>query len=443
VLFQFLKYIQPTNYFIRFKNDGTSVFPEITDLNEDIKSQLHLDNNYASDTSKEYDLSWQALQLGYIGHAKTYSSFEKLPLEDNYRFIRKYFNAIWAFYVLCLRLISLKNPITNISAYINSSNTKRSQYLNQPIDYYSWEDFQSKLLEEQPLVSVIIPTLNRYQYLKDVLLDLEQQDYKTIEIIVIDQSFPFNESFYQDFKLNLTVKYQEERALWLARNTAIEISKGDYILLFDDDSRVDPNWISNHLKCLDYFNADISSGISISLIGDKVPKNYAFFRRSDQLDTGNVLLKKSIFKEIGLFDRQFEKQRMGDGEFGLRAHTNGFLNISNPFAKRLHLKVGSGGLREVGSWDGFRPKKWLDPRPVPSVLYLYRKYYGSRNAKLELLKTVPASIMPYRFKGHKLCMIIGALLSVILLPLILFQVLKSWRLASEKLSQGPLIDALN
>jgi len=81
------------------------------------------------------------------------------------------------------------------------------------------------------LVSVIIPTLNRYQYLKDVLSDLEQQDYINIEVIVIDQSSPFNELFYKDFNLDLTVKYQEERALWLARNTAVEMSKGDYILL--------------------------------------------------------------------------------------------------------------------------------------------------------------------------------------------------------------------
>ena len=63
-----------------------------------------------------------------------------------------------------------------------------------------------------------------------------------------------------------------------------------------------------------FFNADISSGVSISVVGDTVPKNYSFFRRSDQLDTGNVLLKKSLFKTIGLFDRQFEKTTHGEME---------------------------------------------------------------------------------------------------------------------------------
>lgn len=442
-MFQFLKYIQPTNYFTHSTVNHASIFPDVEFLEEEIKTQLQLDKGYQSDIAQDYDISWQAVQLGYTGDARTYKTFKELPLVDEYRFVRKYFNSVWAFYILMLRLLSFKNPFKNIGSYIQTRNVRRSKLYLKPIKYSDWMRFESQLIEQQPLVSIIIPTLNRYKYLKDGLKDLEHQDYKNFEVIVIDQSQPFNQEFYDDFKLNITVKYQKELALWLARNNAIKLSKGDYILLYDDDSRVESDWITSHLKCLDFFKADISSGISISVVGDKVPKNYSFFRRSDQLDTGNVLLKKSIFKTIGLFDRQFEKQRMGDGEFGLRAHVNGFLNVSNPYAKRLHLKVGSGGLREMGSWDGFRPQKWTDPRPIPSVLYLYRLYFGDKKAKLELLKTIPRSIMPYRYKSNKILKLIGVLIAVFMLPIILFQVNKSWRLASEKIEEGPLIEAIH
>jgi len=63
-----------------------------------------------------------------------------------------------------------------------------------------------------------------------------------------------------------------------------------------------------------------------------------------------------------LFDEKFNGMRMGDGEFGMRAYTKGYKSISNPYAKRLHLKVSEGGLREMGSWDGFRPKKMVCPQ---------------------------------------------------------------------------------
>jgi len=439
VLFTFLKYLQPTHYFQLFRNDETSIFPIIENLPQEVIEQLVPDPNFKSEKAREYDLSWQAVNKGYIGNAETYISFEKIPVVDEYRFLRKYFHPVWVFYVLMLRFFSFKNPFREISAWKKSGDVKRSDYLKNPIQYDDWNSFKSLLVEEKPFVSVVIPTLNRYEYLKDVLEDLEKQDYKYFEVIIVDQSNPFQNDFYKKFNLDIKLVQQTERALWLARNHAVEISKGEYILLFDDDSRVEPDWVVNHLKCLDFFDADISSGVSVSTVGAEVPENYSFFRISDQIDTGNVMLKKQIFKEIGLFDRQFEKQRMGDGEYGLRAYLNGYKNISNPHAGRIHLKVGSGGLREMGSWDAFRPKKLFAPRPIPSVLYLFRKYYGKKRTFLAILKTVPQSIIPYRYKKNKKMLVVGLLISLFLFPFVVLQVFISWRLASKKLREGALI----
>jgi glycosyltransferase involved in cell wall biosynthesis len=439
VLFTFLKYLQPTHYFQLFRKNGTSVFPIIENLPQEVIEQLDPDPKFKSEKAREYDLSWQAVNKGYIGNAETYISFEKIPVVDEYRFLRKYFHPVWVFYVLMLRFFSFKNPFREISAWKKSGDVKRSDYLKNPILYDDWNSFKSLLVEEKTFVSVVIPTLNRYEYLKDVLEDLEKQDYKNFEVIIVDQSNPFQNDFYKKFNLDIKLVQQTERALWLARNHAVEISKGEYILLFDDDSRVEPDWVVNHLKCLDFFDADISSGVSVSTVGAEVPENYSFFRISDQIDTGNVMLKKQIFKEIGLFDRQFEKQRMGDGEYGLRAYLNGYKNISNPHAGRIHLKVGSGGLREMGSWDAFRPKKLFAPRPIPSVLYLYRKYYGTKRSLLAILKTVPQSIIPYRYKKNKKMLVLGLLISLFLFPFVVLQVVISWRLASKKLREGALI----
>ena len=443
MLFNFLKYLQPTHYFTKYKSKGKSMFPKVNNLPRHVLDQLQKDNQYLNEDAKKYDLSWQAIQIGYIGPCETYLNFKKLPLEDEYRFISKYFNRAWVTYVLLIRILSLKNPIKEIYAFLKSRHVVRSTYLKTPIEYEDWKSFKSKLINEAPKVSVIIPTLNRYPYLKDVLEDLEKQDYTNFEVLVVDQSQPFQSNFYKNTHLDLFVTYQEEKALWLARNTAIKNAKGDFLLLYDDDSRIDPQWISNHLKCLDFFKADVSSGVSISKVGAGIPPNYNFFRVSDQLDTGNVLIKKDVFKKIGLFDRQFEKQRMGDGEFGLRVYLQDFLNVSNPFAKRLHLKVESGGLREMGSWDAFRTKKWFAPKPIPSVLYYFRRYYGTKAAKLALLRTVPLSILPYQFKTHKVMMLFGVFVSLFLIPLVFIQVLKSWKLSSKKLSKGPLIECFD
>ena len=113
--FRFLKYIQPTNYFSLPVDKHHTVFPIVETINESITSFLNTDEKFKSETAKAYDLSWQAVQLGYIGNANTYTSFEKLPLEDEYRFIKKYYNSVWVFYILIIRLVCFKNPIKNIS----------------------------------------------------------------------------------------------------------------------------------------------------------------------------------------------------------------------------------------------------------------------------------------------------------------------------------------
>ena len=439
MLFSFLKYLQPTRYFTLPNSNGKFIYPIVSEIPGDILSYLKVDNKYNSIIARTYDLSYQAIEKGYVGEVKRIEFIEEIPVVDEYRFVKKYFSVFWYYYVFIIRLLTLNNPFKEINGFIKSFKVSRSLISKNALTYSEWNSFDSKLLKTDPKVSVIIPTLNRYKYLKDVLKDLENQAYQNFDVIIIDQSEPFQKKFYDNFHLDIKLIHQKEKALWLARNKAIEFSDADYLLLFDDDSRVDINWISNHLKCLDFFDADISSGVSISTVGARVPDNYSFFKYSEQLDTGNVLIKRDVFKAIGLFDRQYEKQRMGDGEFGLRSYLYGFVNISNPYSKRLHLKVGSGGLRQMGSWDGFRPKKWFSPRPIPSVIYQFRKYYGSKMTVFNLLKSIPPSVIPYKFKGNKSFIVLAYISMFVIWPIILCQVGRSWSLASKKLKQGAII----
>jgi glycosyltransferase involved in cell wall biosynthesis len=438
LIFSFLKYVTPIWYFNIKPSINHCYFPSEKNLLEE-GIEIPLDKKYLSKEAQKRDLAYRAFRKGFIAmnqdDGSNFTNWETraIPIEDEYRFVRKNYNVVWVNYILFLRIISFNNPIKEFKAFRNTKRVKKESYHLEPIEYGEFKSFKSELLSKTPLVSVIIPTLNRYDYLKDVLADLENQTYKNIEVIIVDQSEPFEANMYDDWSLDIKFWYQKEKALWKARNDAINTSKGEFILLYDDDSRVDNNWIEEHIKCLDFFNADISSGVSLSTIGAKIPEHYSYFRWSDQIDTGNVLLKKSVFEKVGLFDLNFEKQRMGDGEYGMRTYLAGYKNISNPFAKRIHLKVGSGGLRQMGSWDGWRPKRFWSARPVPSILYYFRKHHGNRLAVYSLLKNIPTSIIPYRYKGSIKVQAISYLLSMIISPILICQVILSWKRASKML----------
>lgn len=446
-MFKFQKYIHPTSYYNLLHRVRKPILVDIENFTRMNGSIISDADSYRTNQAIRSDLAFQALQKGAIpSHDSSIVDLQKEQvdnLSDNYRFIKRYYGIIRTLYVLIIRILSLNNPAKELAAFISTWNQKKIDVFKLHVSNANFNSFNSELLQRQPLVSIVIPTLNRYRYLKDVLLDLERQTYTNFEVLVCDQTEPLNKEFYYGWKLKITLLPQAEKALWLARNRCIQSALGNYILLFDDDSRVEPDWIEQHIKCLDYFNAHISAGVTHTLVGHGLSPKEDYFHLSEVFDTGNAMVKREVFEKVGLFDRQFEKQRMGDGEFGLRALLGGFPSISNPYAKRIHLKVETGGLRQVGSWDALRPQKLLAPRPIPSVLYYIRKYYGNTNAVLYIIQNVPFSFIPYSLKKSKTLKIISLTLLPLALPLIIWVVCRSWSASSAKLRQGGIIPTLS
>lgn len=408
--------------------------------------QLEIDDEFTSEEAKNRDLAWRAFQCGFIAPSEKDGldvwEKTKLPIVDEYRFFRKNFHKAWVFYTFLLRLITFHNPFVEIRAFWKARNVKRENYFQKHFKYLEYENFESELIKTQPLVSVVIPTLNRYEYLAAVFKDLENQTYTNFEVIVVDQTDDFQEDFYKGWKFDLKFWFQEEKALWKARNEAIKSAKGEFVLMSEDDIRIPKDLIYNHLKAIDFFSSDVSCGVFYPE-GGKIPVEKSFFKNAEQFATGNAMLKRELFKKVGLFDRQFEKQRMGDGEFGLRLYLAGYKMISNPLAYCEDVKAPEGGLRiNGGSWDGWRPKRFFGPRPVPSVLYLSRKYFGNQLSIWYILVSIMPSLIPYQFKKSKALKLFSFILLPFLLPLVVIQVLKSWKLASIKLKEGNKIEWL-
>jgi glycosyltransferase involved in cell wall biosynthesis len=444
-LFLFLQYIKPAWYYNLAHKTNVPVFQEINGISEQDRALLTPADAYNTELAKQADYAYQALQKGIIpDKLKTKVDIQDLVvnnLKDNYRFIQRFFGWHKATYILLIRLFTLHNPIAELYAYLQSVGQTRINPFGQHKKHGAFLTFESQLLQEQPLVSVVIPTLNRYPYLKEVLVDLEKQTYKHFEVLICDQSDDLVKSFYHGWQLNIRLIEQKEKALWLARNTCICAAKGQYLALTEDDVKLPADWIENHLKCLEYFNTNISCGIFFAE-GKQPSATQSYFRLSELFATGNTLIKKEVFEKTGLFDRQFEGQRMGDGEFGLRCLLHDEKLVLNPLAYCIDIKAPVGGLREMGSWDALRTSKVFAPRPMPSVLYYIRKYFDTKSALFYIVQNVPYSFIPYQFKHSRVFKIAALLFFPAFLPLMIIVVAKSWREATKKLRQGPLIPTL-
>lgn len=349
-------------------------------------------------------------------------------LQDEYRFIKKYWGSKWCLYIFLIRVLGLHNPLKEIRAFIYTLHVKKNVLGAKVIPY---KQFDETDINKNDLVSIIIPTLNRYDYLKDTLQDLCHQTFTNFEVIVTDQSNQFDTTFYESFPLNIVLIRQEEKLLWTARNNAIKKSKGSLILFFDDDSRVAPDWIEMHIKAINYFNADVSAGVSLASAGAKIPADYNYLRWADQFDSGNAMVRRKVFEKTGLFDEQFNEGRQGDGEYGYRLYMHGCRSISNPKAYRVHLKADKGGLRESVGWDGWRPKYWWQPKPVPSVLYAYKKYFTKSSYRYTVFLNLLLSHSTYAMKRNAAIRYLSMVIFFISIPLTFIRYRKSERIAEE------------
>jgi GT2 family glycosyltransferase len=303
-------------------------------------------------------------------------------------------------------------------------------------------------LPADPSVTVVIPTLGRYELLAGVLDDLAEQTVPPTQVVVVDQNdrSKRDPGFYERHaeRLPLEVVFQDERGQWISRNEAVRRATGEWIAFVDDDSDLVPDFVERHLEGLFTYDADLTTGASLAVVGAPIPDNYAFFRVADQWDSGNGLCHRSLLERFGLFDQQFDRQRRGDAEFGLRVQLRGALVVHVPKAIRTHHKAETGGLRTYGSWDGFRSRDRSGPLPVPAMRYYTARYLTPRQAREDLLIGLAQAIVPYELKRRATPVQWAGFVAAELLhvPSTIRRIRLSGAIAQEMVREGPSIDAL-
>ena len=90
-------------------------------------------------------------------------------------------------------------------------------------------------LVDYPLVSVIIPTYNRYSYLLNAINSVKNQTYKNIEIIIVNDCSSQQEYYTNTFDGCRVLHLKENTrniigypCAGFARNQGINIAKGKY-----------------------------------------------------------------------------------------------------------------------------------------------------------------------------------------------------------------------
>lgn len=226
-----------------------------------------------------------------------------------------------------------------------------------------------------PLVSVIITTFGDASVLPRAIKSVLNQEYKNIEVIVVDDNSPSTPDRKQTEKI-MAFFNNDRRITYIchehnlngsaARNTGLNHALGEYITFLDNDDVMLPHRISEAISALnnnhsiDVFfcsvaKIDMQGHITqiINIPNNKLNQKEVFF--NDMLiGTGsNLFFRRKVFEQIGQFDTRFKRNQ--DIEYLIRIFRQ-FQAIST---SRILLIKGLSNTNNAPSYDLIKRTKQL------------------------------------------------------------------------------------
>jgi len=365
-----------------------------------------------------------------------------LPFEDELRFVYYRFGRFWVRWAL-MRAV--------MSHYVSLGEALRAWWkvrkeLRPPEPAPYIRPLSDTPIPSEPKVSVLIPTLDRYPYLRTLLNQLRQQTVKPLEIIIVDQT-PMERretSLAEEFNdLPLRIIYRDQPGQCSSRNEGLCQARGDFILFLDDDEEVPPTLIEDHLRTLMRFQAEVSSGVADEVGAGPLPEAFTYLRVSDVFPTNNTLIRKDVLYRSGLFDLAYERGQRADGDLGMRVYLSGALMVLNPEIRILHHHAPRGGLRShkarVITYASSR--KYITHRHLPSVteIYLAKRYFNHRQVREELWLRALGTLS---LRGPWWKRLLKVIVGILLLPNTWCKIRSHYLLAAEMFKEFPKIPVL-
>lgn len=277
-----------------------------------------------------------------------------------------------------------------------------------------------------PLVSVIILNYNGKRFLETCLSSLHRQTYPSYEVILVDNaSTDGSVGFVREHFAWVRVVQNDQNEYFVANNKGIQVASGEYIVLLNNDTRVDEDWLEHLVGAAE---ADATVGMCASKIRflrdpqviDSVglviyPDGMSRARGRLQRDVGQydsieevllpsgcaALYRRDMLDDIGLLDEDFVAY-CEDTDLGLRGRLAGWRAILVPSAIVYH--------HYSGSWQSYSPMKaflvernhwWVVLKNFPVRMLLGIPFYTAWRYLVQVYGLLTGKGSGDKFEGSK------------------------------------------
>ncbi|HMK77540.1 MAG TPA: glycosyltransferase family 2 protein [Thermodesulfobacteriota bacterium] len=255
--------------------------------------------------------------------------------------------------------------------------------------------------QESPLISAVVLNWNGCHVLDNCLRSLYNQTYRPLEIIVVDNASTDGSVDFLREKFHSVHLIRNDKNLGFGagNNIGIRASQGRYIMMLNNDTRLDPNCVEELKRSIEKderFGAcaskillesrpDIIDGVGIVVCPDGLSFGRGRLQKRERYDEeeeiffasdGACLYRREMLDDIGLYDEDFFAYA-DETDMGWRAQLAGWKCIYSPKAIVYHHHSTSSGGR-VSFFKAFlveRNRIWVALKNFPVSLILLGQFY--------------------------------------------------------------------
>lgn len=282
-------------------------------------------------------------------------------------------------------------------------------------------------INDNPLVSIIVPCFNYGHLVGETLESLQKQTLVNWECIVVDDGSTDNTkeivAQYTSKDQRYSYIYQKNAGLSAARNTGLKAAKGEFIQLLDADDFIAEGKLENQVELLNkhtdtsiiysevrYFRTDNPHQLYYTLTEEKKPwmegySNHEEFTlkliEQNLFAVNCALFRKSVFTACGAFNTELKS--VEDWDFWVRCaltgkqfyfdknnHSIALVRIHNSSMSQNNMRMHEASLHaRLGLRQNIRVcnlvfKKELADINSQQIAYLHRTLYSEFNEKNKL-----------------------------------------------------------
>ncbi|MBL29393.1 MAG: hypothetical protein CMM50_17820 [Rhodospirillaceae bacterium] len=188
--------------------------------------------------------------------------------------------------------------------------------------------------EDNPFVTVVVPTFKRHEQVLQLLESLMDQDYpaERYEVIVVHNDHDERKAvmireFAASARIPIHYVQKSYAGPGASRNLGARMAKGEVLAFIDDDCRASPGWISKGAKALTA-GAALVQGMTLpgsKASGGPFDRTIMVSGPSHYFETCNIFYDRKAFEAVGGFSPEFEDRFFGeDTDLGWKIKRAGY-----------------------------------------------------------------------------------------------------------------------